>query len=358
MYNFNKEMKGDIMYDKNPFTLMYGIPSLSVISRDEEINKIIKSFTYNENDFMYLITGIRGTGKTVLLRKVYEMISNNNDWITIDINPQGKIISSIANRLFDKTSKLFKGWKISINLPYLTLTKENEQITDPELIAEKIIEQLSKNNQKILLTIDEVNKTKDFMEFVNFYQSMLGKGFKIYLLMTGLKENVEAIINDRAATFLSRAPKIELEPLSLPNIALEYKEIFEIDNDLSIEMAKLTNGYAFAYQVLGYIFYEKKYNTINESLIKEYDSYLWKNGYNKFWNELTKKEKDFVISMSLTKYNSKEEILNQNLISESNYSQYRKRLLEKGIITVSGFNNLSFVLPRFKEFITYVKEFE
>ena len=176
--------------------------------------------------------------------------------------------------------------------------------------------------------------------------------------MTGLKENVEAIINDRAATFLSRAPKIELEPLSLPNIALEYKEIFRIDTNLSIEMAKLTNGYAFAYQVLGYIFYEKKYNTINESLIKEYDSYLWKNGYNKFWNELTKKEKDFVISMSLTKYNSKEEILNQNLISESNYSQYRKRLLEKGIITVSGFNHLSFVLPRFKEFITYVKEFE
>ena len=348
------------MYDKNPFTLMYGIPSLSVISRDEEINKIIKSFTYNENDYMYLITGIRGTGKTVLLRKVYEMISSYKDWITIDLNPQGKIISSLANRLFDKSAslKIFKGWKISINLPYLTLTKENEQITDQELIAEKIIEQLSNNNKKILITIDEVNRTTDFIEFANFYQSMLGKGYKIYLLMTGLKENVEAIINDRAATFLSRAPKIELEPLSLPNIALEYKEIFDIDTNLSIEMAKLTNGYAFAYQVLGYIFYENKYKSINDSVIKEYDSYLWKNGYTKFWNDLTKKEKDFVISMSLTKDNSKDEIINQKLISESNYSQYRKRLLEKGIIKINGYNNLSFVLPRFKEFIEYAKEFE
>ncbi len=330
------------MYDKNPFTLMYGIPSLSVISRDEEINKIIKSFTYNENDYMYLITGIRGTGKTVLLRKVYEMISSYKDWITIDLNPQGKIISSLANRLFDKSAslKFFKGWKISINLPYLTLTKENEQITDQELIPEKIIEQLSNNNKKILITIDEVNRTTDFIEFANFYQSMLGKGYKIYLLMTGLKENVEAIINDRAATFLSRAPKIELEPLSLPNIALEYKEIFDIDKNLSIEMAKLTNGYAFAYQVLGYIFYENNYKSINDSVIKEYDSYLWKNGYTKFWNELTKKEKDFVISMSLTKDNSKYEIINQKLISESNYSQYRKRLLEKGIIKINGYNNL------------------
>jgi len=348
------------MYDKNPFTLMYGIPSLSVISRDEEINKIIKSFTYNENDFMYLITGIRGTGKTVLLRKVYEIISEKKDWITIDLNPQGKIITSLANRLFDKSasSKFFKGWKISINLPYLTLTKGNEQITDQELIAEKIIEQLSNNGKKILVTIDEVNRTDDFIEFANFYQSMLGKGYKIYLLMTGLKENVEAIINDRAATFLSRAPKIELEPLSLPNIALEYKEIFGIDTNLSIEMAKLTNGYAFAYQVLGYIFYEKNYKSINDSVIKEYDSYLWKNGYTKFWNELTRKERDFVVSMSLTENNSKEEILKQKLLSESNYSQYRKRLLEKGIIKINGYNNLSFVLPRFKEFVLYAKEFE
>jgi len=62
--------------------------------------------------------------------------------------------------------------------------------------------------------------------------------------------------------------------------------------------------------------------------------------------------------MSLTENNSKEEILKQKLLSESNYSQYRKRLLEKGIIKINGYNNLSFVLPRFKEFVLYAKEFE
>ena len=43
------------MYEKYPFTLMYGIPSLSIISRDEQINKIITSFTFNENDYMLII---------------------------------------------------------------------------------------------------------------------------------------------------------------------------------------------------------------------------------------------------------------------------------------------------------------
>ena len=88
------------MYEKNPFTLMYGIPSLSIISRDEQINKIITSFTFNENDYMYLITGIRGTGKTVLLRRLYDIFSKDDNWITIDLNPQGQIITSLANRLY------------------------------------------------------------------------------------------------------------------------------------------------------------------------------------------------------------------------------------------------------------------
>ena len=349
------------MYEKNPFTLMYGIPSLSIISRDEQINKVVTSFTFNENNYMYLITGIRGTGKTVLLRRLYDIFSNDDNWITIDLNPQGQIITSLANRLYDtsKSRKLLDGWKISINLPYITLSKEsNEQINDPELIAEKIIEKIAKSGKKILITIDEVNITEPFKQFVNFYQSMIGKGLPLYLLMTGLKENVNAIINDNSMTFLTRAPKIELEPLSLPNIALEYKRIFDIPDGMSIEMAKLTNGYAFAYQVLGYLFYEKQEQIIDDELIQNYDAYLWKNGYNKFWSDLSKIEKKFMISMAYSSTGSKDEIINQKIISSSNYSQYRRRLLEKGLIESPSYNSLSFVLPRFKEFIMFAKEFE
>ena len=349
------------MYNKNPFTLMYGIPALSTISRDEPINKILNSFMYSNSMYMYLITGIRGTGKTVLLRKTSEIISKNNDWITIDLNPQGDIITSLANRLYDqsKSKKLLDGWKISLNLPYITITKEQgEIINDSELISEKILEKLSKSNTKVLVTIDEVNNTHEFKKFVNFYQSILGKNIPLYLLMTGLKENINAIINDEAMTFLSRAPKIELEPLSLPNIALEYKTIFDLDTTTSIEMAKLTNGYAFAYQVLGYLFYEDNDKVLDDKFISSYDSYLWNNGYHKFWKDLTKKERDFITSMALSKNCTKAEILSHKIITNSNYSQYRKRLLEKGLIVSNSYDYLQFVLPRFKEFVLFAKEFD
>lgn len=349
------------MYPNNPFTLMYGVSSLSLVSREDSINYIINSFINDKAMFMYLITGIRGCGKTVLLRETSTKLGKENDWIVVDINSQGKIITSLANKLFDesKERKLLSGWSLSINLPYLTLTKEqSEQVNDPEIIAEKILRKLHDNNKKVLITIDEVTNTNDFREFVNFYQHLLGSGIIVFLLMTGLKENINNIINDKAMTFLSRAPKIDLEPLSLPNVALEYQRFLNVTKDEAIKMALMTNGYAFAYQVLGYIMYENKCDKVDKNIIEKYDAYLWANGYTKFWNDLTINEKKFLIGLANSKKGSKEEICSVSELKETNYSQYRRRLLEKGLIIVKGYDKLDFVLPRFREFINYAKEFD
>ena len=52
--------------NNNPFTLMYGIASQSIVTREDSLNKIINSFTLQNNMYTYLITGLRGTGKTVI----------------------------------------------------------------------------------------------------------------------------------------------------------------------------------------------------------------------------------------------------------------------------------------------------
>ncbi|MBO4694970.1 MAG: ATP-binding protein [Clostridia bacterium] len=347
------------MYNKNPFTLMYGIPATSIISRDDALNTIQNAFLTNDNMYMFLITGIRGTGKTVLLRKAFDIFSLEKNWMAIDINPQGNIIESIANKLVSsaKSQKLLEGWSLSINLPYVTISKDQtKKIDDPEIIIQEILTKFSTHNKKLLITIDEVNNTSELKKFANFYQSLLGSKLPVYLLMTGLKENINSIINDRAMTFLSRAPKIELDPLDMPTIALEYKQIFGIEKTTAIDMAKLTNGYAFAYQVLGYLFYEDDKKILDENFLNKYDSYLWKNGYNKFWNDLTSVEKKFVIALAKAQDGTKEEIIKS--FSASSYSQYRKILLEKGLIIQLGYNHLSFVLPRFREFVLYAQDFE
>lgn len=197
--------------NNNPFTLMYGMSTPAVISREDIIDKIINSFTNNNYMYSYLISGIRGTGKTVLLKTVEDELSKRNDWLLININPQGSILASLANHLYDLAVIKHVVGKITltINLGIITLTRENgESIHDPEIIIEHFLEIFKKSNINILMSIDEVNGTQEFREFINFYQILIGKKYKLYLLMTALQENVNLLINDKAMTFLTRAPKI------------------------------------------------------------------------------------------------------------------------------------------------------
>lgn len=344
--------------NNNPFTLMYGISTPSIVSRQESIDSIINSFTNQNNMYTYLITGIRGTGKTVLLKTIEEDLSQRKDWLTININPQGSILTSLANKLYDLAllKKIIGKITLSVNLGVITLTRESgEMINDPEIIIEHFLKLFKAENIKILISIDEVNDTSEFREFINFYQILVGK-YSIYLLMTALQENVNLLINDKAMTFLSRTPKIELEPLSLSNIALAYSKIFMIDTSLAAQMSKLTKGYAFAYQVLGYLFYESDNKQLSDKLISEYEQYLWKNGYNKFWKDLTNIERKFLIAMVNT--DGEKNSIIQCGFSSANYSQYRRRLLEKGLVYMPEHGKLDFVLPRFKEYVSFMKEFE
>ena len=69
--------------------------------------------------------------------------------------------------------------------------------------------------------------------------------------MTGLYENIYELQNDKALTFLYRAPKLILEPLNYTAVRKSYADIFQIDLETAEKMTSLTKGYPFAYQVLG-----------------------------------------------------------------------------------------------------------
>jgi hypothetical protein len=61
----------------------------------------------------------------------------------------------------------------------------------------------------------------------------------------------------------------------------------------------MTKGYAFAYQVLRYWFFEKNVNKNDrvKDVEVEYRSELIKYSYNKLWSELSEKDKEIVITL-------------------------------------------------------------
>ena len=347
----------------NPFSLAYGKTPTMLINRMNEFNRVLDDFNAeNPSITTYIITGLRGTGKTVLLRNLSKSFEELNDWVVVDINPQSNILLSFSDKLYVQlhSLKLSMDWSLSVNVPYvsLTLSKGNSSINNPELIAEKLIESASKKKKRILITIDEVNKTDDFKLFVNFYQSMIGKNYPVYMLMTGIRNNIDQLISDEAMTFLSRSPKVELGPLDLKDIMFEYKNVFNISDDVAAQLSKLTGGYAFAYQVLGYLFFEKDEKVIDKNLLSQYDKYLSENGYNTFWRELTPIEKQFCIALAESQNGDVDSIKKKTGMLQSNFNNYRARLLRKEILVSKGYGNLEFTLPRFKEYVLIAKQFE
>ena len=59
----------------NPFTLSFGKKPLQYISRISQTNEIIDNFTAKEPpNQIYMLTGIRGVGKTVMMTGIADEI--------------------------------------------------------------------------------------------------------------------------------------------------------------------------------------------------------------------------------------------------------------------------------------------
>ena len=349
-------------FNENPFSLMFGKSPSSIIKREDEYQKIIHTFNnFNPSTYAYIITGVRGSGKTVMLREIAEEYSNLNDWIVLDINSQGDIINDLAEKFFNEgqKNKLFNDWSITINAKIFTLQfGKKETTSNPEIIFEKLLKKANDQGKRVLITIDEITSSTKIKKFANFYQSMIGKDYKLFLLMTGLKNNINVLINSKSSSFLSRTLKIELKPLNEIEIATEYEKLLNVSFSFAASLAKLTSGYAFAYQVLGYLFYENKCKEINDDLLEKYDSYLVSNRYAVIFKDLTDQEKNFCMFINDSESKEVNEIMKISNLKESNFQRIRRDLIEKDIIKSVGYGKLDFVLPRFNKFLSMMKYFE
>ena len=334
------------------FTLTFGQEPSSYIKRDITAKQICDDFFLDYPlSHVYFISGVRGSGKTVLLTTIAKEISNKKDWIVVDVNPNREMLSQVAAGLYESASvkHLFISANFSISFKGFGLTIEGrEPVSNIKSVVEKMLNVLKKHNKRVLITIDEISNNSYTKSFVHDFQSLLREEYPLFLLMTGLFENVNLLQNNKNLTFLYRAPKVELKPLKIELIEKEYQKVFDdVDKSTIKELANLTKGYAFAYQVIGYLF--SKYGKI-EKIYDELDSYLSIYVYDKIWEALPQNEKRLLLSFK-SEEETTENIINSSNFSLKEYSVYRDRLIKRGLLSNDGVGKLSFALPRFLVFI-------
>ena len=121
-----------------------------------------------------MITGIRGSGKTVFMTRVAKQIAENPKWTVIDLSPEQDLLDSLLAQLqYDKTVLRFlKSARINLLFSSAELKAEGTpEMKHPEILLEKIQENMKKRGRKLLITIDEVTNNPNVRRFPAFFRS-------------------------------------------------------------------------------------------------------------------------------------------------------------------------------------------
>lgn len=338
---------------QNPFTLTFGKSPLEPVERPVQTNEIIDTFTAEPvNQQMFLITGVRGSGKTVMMTEISRKLRTREEWVVIELNPSVDLLQGILSKLNSNPvcAGIIKSAKIDLSFWGFGVSIEGAApITDAETAIIAILEKMKKNGKKLLVTIDEVTNNEFMHVFAGSFQIFVRQDLPIFLLATGLYENIDELQNEKNLTFLYRAPKIQMKPLNQQAIIKKYMNIFQIEREQAAQMAELTKGYPFAFQVLGYLTWNNHGNY--REVLEEYEQYLSEFVYDKIWSELS--QKDRVVAWGIAETDSgKIKDIREHLGMETNqFNPYRKRLIKKGILSGEMRGYVYFTLPLFEDYV-------
>lgn len=340
---------------RNPFALNFGKLPLQYINRDILIDEIVSEMLSEDaQNTCFMLTGTRGSGKTVTMTAIEREIAENDDWITIRLNPTRDMLQGLVGKLYDGNEAIAKFIDINLNLSAFGIgvnVSRKKPVADIESSLEIILKEIKKQGKRLLVTVDEVSNTEYMREFASSFQILLREDLPIYLLMAGLYKNIHDLRNEKNLTFLYRAPQYEMEPLNLTLIADRYSKVFEISYEKGMEMAIITRGYPFAYQALGkYVWEEKNHELTDEVLIK-FDEALSHYIYKKMWSELSSTDQMYMTFIVQQDKMPVSELLEETKKKKNEFSQYRARLKDKGFIDTSERGVVSFKLPRFDVFV-------
>jgi len=343
------------MQKRNPYSISFGRIPHQYISRSLLIEDLIDTLNSDPvEEQAFKLTGVRGTGKTVTLTAIERELKDDNQWIIVDLKSNSDISKELVANLYGEVPFLTSFIDANLNLSAFGIglnIEKKSPVISMDVILKKILTEVQKKEKKVLVVIDEARKTDALVDFIQEFQILIRNEFPIYLIAAGLYDDIESLENADGLTFFLRASKYEMKPLNLTIIEDDYERTLGVSEDVAIEMAALTKGYAFAYQAFGKYMWESSDKQITKTVLAQVDEALSVKVYDKIWSELREKEKWYLRFIVEKDSMDVSELLELTKTSHSEWSGPRKRLIEKGILDGSDRGMIKVRLPRFREYV-------
>ena len=336
----------------NPYTLVFGQPPLEMVERRAQAERIISEFCQEHpSNYLNLVTGIRGCGKTVFITRIANCLHEKSGWLVFHLNPQRELLTAFAAKMSSDLdlNRIFREAQIDLQAFGLGLSvKGAPPVTDIEEALTRMLRSIKKQGKRVLVTIDEATNSRDIRAFASAYQLFLREELPVFLLMTGLYNHIDRLRNADGMTFLERAPRTVLSPLNFTAMVDKYVNTLKVTEETATRLAKATKGYAFAFQVVGYYAWENPGHL--DQALTDAAEYLYEFAYQKIWSELSPKDRDVVLAVFRSKTGEISGVRRYLGWTSNQFNPYRDRLLKSGVLSAPGTGRLEISLPWFGEF--------
>ena len=363
--------------DSNPFTPSFGEIPAHMAGRRQIIADITRALESSRRrlELTSLFSGARGTGKTALL-SLLASEAQARGWVVASTTAVPGMLDDIelaalssARHLIDRqpTTRLS-----SIAIPQIIevgLQQTSPVETNWRFRMNTLLDQLDQSGTGLLITVDEVDvELPEMVQLAAVYQHFIRENRKVALFMAGLPHNVSALLNNKSVSFLRRASLIDLGRIDDDEIeaALEttVREAGRSIKEADIQHAAAAiQGFPFLMQLVGYRMWDANPESpfISASDV-DYGIRLARKEMTRrileaTYRDLSEGDVRFLNAMLEDDDTSRmADIAERMGVSASLASQYRRRLIDAGVIGSRTRGVVGFDMPFFREYLKELSE--
>jgi type II secretory pathway predicted ATPase ExeA len=355
---------------KNPFTPTFGSEPLFLVGREHLISDVVEGLQNGPGDpnRATIFTGPRGSGKTVLMSRIVEE-AQQEGWVSVTVIALPGLLDSIIEQV-ERRAKEFlpqpaKSRITGIKVGGAGISRESIPDVRRSWRAkmEDILDTLAQQGIGLLIAIDELDPSLDeLIQLAADFQLLKSERRDIALIMAGLPDRVYQLLQNKSVSFLRRAFHRRLGSIRQSDVKMAIKKTVEmsgrsIEKQALEEAAQQTKGYPIMIQLIGYHSWKQ---SDGQSITLE-DVHL---GTEVAWEDL----RDMLIDSTLRDISPTDrrfleamaqddgesqlaDVAGRMGVSTKYASQYRRRLLEQGIIGAPSRGRLVFSIPMLREYL-------
>ncbi|BAQ96828.1 ATP-binding protein [Bifidobacterium angulatum] len=320
-----------------------------------------------------LITGARGTGKTVMLTVLGDK-ARAHKWDVIEETASDGLCERLVSELCSKDSLIDK----LTFAPSITIAGASVSLGEAELSPKRMpetlrkamsarLDALEKRDAGLMISIDETQAASraDLIAIATAIQHQIREKRNVSIVFAGLPQMISDLFDDEVITFLRRARTNVLANVPIDEVKESFAQTFEdsgmsLDTSLVEKAAVATAGYPYMIQLVGYYIWDAadarestviSKEDVNEG-IREARVDLDNAVCVPELHGLSKNDKAYLEAMAVSDGPSGTSEVAKRMGRSAKYAAtYRKRLLDAYVIRQTDRGEVDFAVPFLREYL-------